>query len=198
VPQLDRRKLDREFMAFEPTECEWSGGYTLEGHDWGRLCDAKGVERLLHVESVACAFGGVVPDGAFPSRRKAVEQTVEELPCRYSLVINASSGGSTRTGAVDLCPGRDRSGNPTWPATTQLAAFDVEGGKFAVKWQLGQMARKPKTWEEWGGSAIYLGGKRPEKDKFDYQKYLAETREKEEKEKQEAIQKGVEEALKKM
>ena len=84
-----------------------------------------------------------------------------------------------------------------WPTTSQLSAF--EGNSlFKVKWQRGQMARKPKTWVEWNGDSSYVGQTKPREVPYDYAKFKAQRLAKENAEKEEAIRKGVEEELAKL
>jgi hypothetical protein len=196
APTLNRKLLDREFLSFDLIPSEWHDGeMTLTGDDWQRLCDYKGILRLLAVEGVSKSFGGYIPDSAFKSRKKNVFKAPEEKPCRYSVQINAGFGEKQR---YDLYPGTDKGGDVVWPSTTQVNAF-LNSPEFRVTFQLGQMARKPKTWEEWGGGEVYAGADRePKKEKWDYKKHAQELKEKAEKVKAEAIKKGVEEALAKM
>jgi len=98
--------------------------------------------------------------------------------------------------SLDLYPGKDSGGNLIWPATSQIVAF-TSSRKFKIQWQLGQMVRKPMAWEEWGGDKVYAGADRGEKEKFDYAKFRKEKEEREVKQKQAEIEKGIAEGLKK-
>ena len=114
---------------------------TLSGENWKRLCDSKGVERLLIVESASKCWGGVVPDHAFKNRKRHIKKAPEERPARFFATVNAGTGEKQRN--LDLYPGTDRNGNVSWPSTSQIRAFSVLP-KFIVNWQTGQVRKRQK------------------------------------------------------
>ena len=95
VTEFDRKRLDRTNLTFELAYSSWGGNMTLDGDDWGRLCDAQGIERLLAVESASNRWGGAVPDDAFKSRKRKVKKDPEDKACHYSMVVNAGGGRQT-------------------------------------------------------------------------------------------------------
>ena len=168
IPRLDRRRLDPKYLAFNLVEDTWGDGMTIDGSDWQRLCESRGLEQLLAVEKVAQRFGGYIPDAAFQGRKKHVYQTPEERPFRMNLLVDA--GLSKEASYRDTYPDSDKQGNRIWPATSHVQVFSGGEGSprdcFTVEWRVGNMPRIPQTWEIWSDNdCCYVGASR-NPDKF--------------------------------
>lgn len=147
IPQLLKNKIDRENAAKDlvPQKCDWGGGATLSGEGWGQITKSKYLSRILSVFTASQGFGGIMPNGAFESRKAAQVNAPEENVWRYKINDNPTGGGGNR--GLDLYPGISSKGVATWPATTKLEMI-ANNHDFRISWQVGQMARKPMTWEE--------------------------------------------------
>jgi len=95
-------------------------------------------------------FGAVEKPFTSRMRSEGTESRDVLHPLRFNLLLNPGAG----KGVSDTYPslGRDKNGQPVWPATSQLSAFG-EDGTFKVAWKEGNMPRKPMLWIDWSKGA---------------------------------------------
>ena len=141
---------------------------TIDGDGWGKWSDSAGLERLLMCEHLVKVLGGVLYK-PFPKRRRHIVQVQQEDPSEleYKMMINPNEAGAN----LDTYPTTKSSGAKVFAATSNLATLGLDASKgeatatnkFRVQWRMGNMPRKPLTFDEWSktafvGSARSSGG----------------------------------------
>ena len=179
VPLLDNSKRDRDYLAMTKIKCHYSGYDTLSGNGWSKWANAEDLAKLLMADSFARAFNGII-ERPFPGRERHREE------CERAMHMSIKPYPKGIAPVRDSYTSRDKAGNPIWPATTKLEAFQRAEAPFKVVWQEGNMPRRPKTWEEWSASA-YVGAKRNHGWSYDPEKYHREREEREQREKEKRI-----------
>lgn len=175
VPELRNITLDSEYLSFKLEE-GWSGHETMTGDGWSKWSESANLARLLMAEKLGKSMNLI--DKPFASRMKK-EKERENFPFRYNYHPNAA------TTVMDTYPSKDNTGCPIWPATSSLSLFhQLEGavgggssGKFKIDWKVGNMPRKPLSWEQWSKEAQAGGTK--ERYKYDWKAEEAKRKKKE-------------------
>lgn len=165
VAELQRAKVARGLLAFELDACGYSRELEPTSQSWAKWSGTRFLDRLLLVESWADKVGGRLIGYPFPGRLRgasSAESATEHGPAP-NVFLN---------GVGDSYPGGGGKGRQTpYPATTDLSRITSAAPSYSwrVHWQLGNMPRKPMSWEEWAGPALE-GGYKPARS-WDYAEF---------------------------
>jgi hypothetical protein len=148
VPLLQRSKLSRDALHFELAESEYdySEELTPTLESLQKWTSTHYLDRLLIVESWANQAGGMLEGNPFPGRVRRLNETTTDHCPRAILYLN---------GVGDAYPGRFSDQRSAYPATTDLSRILTNPNyTWRVNWQVGNMPRKPVSWEEWSRSSL--------------------------------------------